>query len=113
MKITVYKDDSLTDVSRIAEADKLKIPYRVSMFVIQSLDNVNMSNDDDVIRFLARNIDKLDKILKATFELTDDELECLDTAELIETAKEIYKWVVDKVNSLKGGSKNVPMTAVK
>lgn len=107
MKLTIYTDDSLVEVNKVVEADKLKIPYKVSMYVIQSLDDINLDNTDDVLKFITKNIDKLDKIIKATFGITDSELECIETTELIETGKEIYKWVIDKVGSIKGGSKNV------
>ena len=110
MRLTIYTDDSLTEVSRVAEADKLKIPYKVSMMVIQSLDTVNLNNNDDVVAYLSKNINQLDKVIRATFGLTESELECIDTSELVETGKEIYKWAIEKVNSIKGGEKNARMT---
>ena len=106
MKLTIYTDDSLTEVSRVVEADALKIPYKVSMEVIKSLDTLDLNDDDEVIKLIGTHIDKLDKILRATFGLTESELECVDTGELIETGKEIYSWAIRKVNSVKGGEKN-------
>lgn len=106
LQLTVYTDDSLTDVNRVVEADKLKIPYKVAMYVIQSLDNVNLNDTDDTIKFVAKNIDQVDKIIKSTFGLTDSELECIDTGDLVDTAKEIYRWAIGKVNSIGGGQKN-------
>lgn len=107
LKLTVYKDDTLTEVKREVEADKLKIPYRVSMYLIQSLDGIE--NDEDIVTFISNNIDKMDKILKATFNLTDSELECLDSIELLDVLKELYSWGMDKVKEMKTGnnSKNV------
>lgn len=100
LKLNVYTDETMTELKRVCEADKLKIPYRVAMYLIQSLDSVNLNNEDDIIKFISSNIDKMDKILKATFGVTESELDCLDAGELIETLKELYKWGVEKVSKL-------------
>lgn len=107
MKLTVYTDDSLTEVAKVVEADKLKIPYRVSMYIVQSLDNVSLNNEDDLIAFVSKNIGYMDKIIKATFNVTDSELECIETTELIDMVKELYIWGINKLNSIGGNSKNV------
>lgn len=110
--LNIYADDTLTDVKRKVEADRLKIPYRVAMYITQSLDEVSLKNEDDIFKFVTGNLDKLDKIIKATFGVTDSELECVDVVELGSVASEIYKWGIDKLNSLKGNNpKNVQMTA--
>lgn len=109
LKLKVYTDESLVDEKRTCEADKLKIPYRVAMYLIQSLDTVNLDNEDDIFKFITGNVDKMDKIIKATFGVSESELDCIDAGELIETLKELYQWAIENVNSLKGGnnSKNV------
>lgn len=108
LKLNVYTDETITELKRVCEADKLKIPYRVAMYLIQSLDGVNLDNKDDIIKFISSNIDKMDKILKATFGVSESELDCLDAGELIETLKELYKWGVEKVSKLSDkNSKNV------
>lgn len=105
--LNIYTDDSLTDIKRTVEADKLKIPYRVSVFLIQSLDNTEINSDEDLVKFVSRNIDKMDKILKATFGITDTELDCIDSGELIEVLKELFRWGIEKINSIKkSNSKN-------
>lgn len=110
--LNIYEDDTLTKVKRVAEADKLKIPYRVAMYIGQALDTLDLKNEDDVLKFVTSNLDKLDKVIKATFGVTDLELECVDVAELGAVGVEIYKWGIDKLNSLKGkNSKNVVATA--
>ena len=101
--LNIYTDETLTDVKRVAEADRLKIPYRVAMYIAQSLDKLDVKNDNDLLNFIGENIDKLDKIIKATFGVTDNELDCVDVAELGAVAMELYKWGIDKINSLKGG----------
>ena len=106
--LNIYTDDTLTTLKRQAEADRLKIPYRVAMYIGQSLDTVSLKSEDDILKFITGNLDKVDKIIKATFGVTDTELECVDVSELGAVASEVYKWGIEKLNSLKGNnSKNV------
>lgn len=102
--LKIYTDDTLTEVKRVAEADRLKIPYRVAMYVGQSLDTLNLKSEDDIFKFVINSLDKLDKIIKATFGVSETELECVDTMELGEVTVEIYKWAIEKLNSLKGNN---------
>lgn len=106
--LNIYTDDTLREIKRVAEADQLRIPYRVAMYIGQSLDTLDLKNENDIFKFVTGSLDKLDKIIKATFGLTDTELECVDVAELGAVGVELYKWGIDKLNSLKGdNSKNV------
>lgn len=106
--LNIYTDETLTEIKRVAEADRLKIPYRVAMYVGQSLDTINLNSEDDIFKFVINSLDKVDKVIKATFGVTDTELECVDTMELGAVGVEIYKWAISKLNSLKGGNeKNV------
>lgn len=110
--LNIYTDDTLTEVKRIAEADRLKIPYRVAMYIGQSLDTLDLKNEDDIFKFVTGSLDKLDKIIKATFGVTDTELDCVDVAELGVVGVELYKWGIEKLQTLKGDkSKNVETTA--
>lgn len=118
LKLTIYTDDTLTEVKRIAEADSLKIPYRVSIYIGQSLDKYDLKNQDEIFNFVIGSLDKLDKIIKATFGVSETELDCIDTAELGRVGVEIYNWGLEKFNSLKsnggnsgGNSKNSETTA--
>lgn len=109
--LNIYTDDTLTEIKRVAEADRLKIPYRVAMTVAQSLDEVDINSQDDILKAITGNLDKVDKIIKATFGVTDTELECVDVADLGAVALEIYKWALGKFAELKGNSsKNVQVT---
>ena len=110
--LNIYTDDTLTTLKRVAEADRLKIPYKVAMFIGESLDSVDLKSEDDIFKFVISSLDKLDKIIRATFGLSETELECIDVAELGAVGVEIYKWGIEKINSLKGNnSKNVEETA--
>ena len=110
--LNVYTDDELTEIKRVAEADRLKIPYRVTTYIGQSLETLDMDNENELVNFVAQNLDKLDKVIKATFGLSELEMECIDAMELGTVAVEVYKWGVDKIKSLKGNdSKNGETTA--
>lgn len=106
-KLTIYADDSMCEVKRVAEADSLVIPYRVSMWLLGSLDELNINDTDSLIKVVSKNTDKLDKIIKATFKVSEAELECVDTMELIEVIKELYVWVLGKIQNMRGNEKNV------
>ena len=106
--LNIYTDDTLTELKRVAEADRLKIPYRVAIYIGQSLDKLDLKNDSDLLNFVGGNMENLDKIIKATFSVSETELDCIDAGELGAVAMEIYKWGINKLNSLKGGQeKNV------
>lgn len=108
LTLNIYTDDTLTEVKRVAEADRLKIPYRVAIYIGQSLDKLDMKNESDLLNLVGGNIEYLDKIIKATFSVSELELDCIDAGELGTVGMEIYKWGIEKLNSLKGGQeKNV------
>ena len=102
--LNIYTDDTLTEVKRVAEADRLKIPYRVITYIGQSLETLDIDNESDLINFVSQNLDKLDKIIKATFGVSELELECIDTMELGAVGVDLYKWGIDKIKSLRGGN---------
>lgn len=114
LKLNVYKDDTLAEVKRTVEADRLKIPYRVAVTVVEMLDDIDLDNRNQTVHFVAGNIDKVEKIIKATFGITDSEIECIDIIEMKDLAKEIVSWVMDKYSELNGGDdvKNLQVTAV-
>lgn len=104
--LNIYTDDTLTEIKRTVEADRLKIPYRVALTVAQSLDDLDLDNvnDKQVLNLITGNLDKIDKIIKATFGVSDTELECVDVSELTNVAMELYNWGLEKISSLKGGN---------
>ena len=102
LKLNIYKDENLKEVERVETADKLRIPYRVITYLAQSLDGIDIKNNDDLFNFAIKNVDKIDRIMKATFTVSDDELERVDVMELGSVATELYKWFTEKINSLNG-----------
>lgn len=110
--LNVYTDDCLTEVKKTVEADRLKIPYRVALYVAQTLEDADLKDKDKIFNYIIENLDKVDKIIKATFGLSDTEMECVDLMELGSVGVEIYKWAIGKINSLSGGNeKNSTATA--
>ena len=112
LKLTVYTSDELKEVKRVAEAERVKIPYRVATGLIESLDGLNIDNEGDLVKLVGSSAGKLNKIIKATFGISENELDCVDGAELGAVAMELYKWAIDKIKSIKGNdSKNVVTAA--
>lgn len=113
LALTVYTDETLTEKKRVIEADRLKIPYRVAIYIGQSLDKVDLKDTDAIFKFVTGSLDKLDKIVKATFGVSEAELDCVDVAELGAVGVELYKWGIEKLQSINGGtdSKNAVTAA--
>ena len=113
LALTIYTDETLTEKKRVVEADRLKIPYRVAIYIGESLDKIDLKATDAVFKFVTGSLDKLDKIIKATFGLSEAELDCVDVAELGAVGVELYKWGMEKLQSMRGGtdSKNAVMAA--
>lgn len=109
--LNIYTNDELKEIKRVAEAERLKIPYRVAIYIIGALEDLDLDNDNDLIKLVSGSIDKLDKIIKATFKVSESELDCIDGAELVSVGVELFKWGMDKVKDIKGeDSKNVMET---
>ena len=102
--LNVYTDETLTEVKHEVEAERLKIPYRVAVYIISSLEDVNLKNDEDLIKFIGGSMDKMDKIIKATFGISDSELDCVDGGELVSVIVELYKWGMEKIKTVNRGN---------
>jgi len=113
LRLTIYTDDTLTEVKRVAEADELKIPYRVTGYLMRSMENLSLEDKEGIFDFIVSNVDILDKIIKATFGVSESELAAINTTELINVGADICAWCMDKIKNLKQGnnSKNVGATA--
>lgn len=107
LKLNIYTDETLTEIKRVAESDRLKVPYRVAIYIGQSLENMNLKKEEDILKFISSNIDKLDKIIKATFGVSESELDCIEVTDLASVGAELYKWAIEKFNGIKSdNSKN-------
>ena len=103
LTLKIYTDETLTEVERVVNVDKLKIPYRAAMLIIGSLKNIDIKNNYDLFGALINCIDEIDPIIKATFGISDNELERVDVTELGAVGMELYKWAIGKVQNLQGG----------
>lgn len=99
-KLTIYKDESLQEVKRIAEADSLKIPYRTSLNLINMLASIDGEEGEDVLGAIRRTPECLNKILKATFGLTETELDGVNAAELIDVVKGLMAWCIAQLRGM-------------
>lgn len=104
LALNIYTDDTLTEIKRTVEAERVKIPYRVAMNIVSSLEGADIDNTNNMIQFITGSTEKLDKVIKATFGVSETELECVDAGELGAVAVELYNWAMDKVKSIKGNS---------
>ena len=111
LALTVYTDESFTEIKREVVADRLKIPYRVAIYIGESLDKIDLKSKDAVFNFVTGNLDKLDRIIKATFGLSDADMDCVDATELGAVGVELYKWCMEKLTGLKGDSEKNAVTA--
>ena len=104
LSLKIYTDETLTTVEKVASVDQLKIPYRAAMLIIGSMKNANLNNQDDLFTVFLDCVDELEPIIKATFGITDDELNRINVTELGAVAMELYKWGIDKVKNMKGSN---------
>lgn len=106
LSLNVYTDETLQKIRETKTVDSLKIPYRAAMLIIGSLKGTDLKNEEDLFNMFINCADELDPVIKATFGLTDNDLLCIDIVELIDVGRELYKWGIDKVNSLTKGEAN-------
>lgn len=97
MRITIYQDDTYTDIRETRECDRIKVPFRVGQYVINTLSKLDYKDEQKVLSAILESEEQITKVVKATFGLTDDDLETVDVMELGDVAKEIINFVLSKV----------------
>ena len=110
LKLTIYTDDTYTKVREVRERDKMKIPYRVGQYVIKALAGLDLNDDKAVLAKVLESEEQITAVVRATFGLTDEDLDHVDLLELSELAGQIVEFVLSKINGL-GAGENVPPTA--
>lgn len=100
MKLNIYTDETLTEVREVREVARLKIPYRVGQYAINMIQNLDVTDDEKILRTVLGSEEQITAVVRATFGLTEDDLACIDVMELPETAKEIIAFVVNKLADL-------------
>ena len=97
MRITIYQDDTYTEIRETREADRLKVPFRVGQYVVNTLSKMDFKDEQKILDAVLDSEEQITKIVKATFGLTDEDLETVDMIELGDVAKEIISFVVSKI----------------
>lgn len=102
MKLTIYTDESMTDVREVREVARIKIPYRTGQHVINMLENLDLENmsNEAVLGMVLKNEYHLTRVVRATFGLAEEDLECVDVVELGDVAREIVVYVIKKMSDL-------------
>ncbi len=104
LSLTIYANEEFTEVKRIVETDELKIPYKVTKYIAEVLQNVNTADTDALYNIVINSMDKVEKIIKATFGVSNTELEYIDTMEIVDMAMKLIKWAKSKFTMLNGAS---------
>jgi hypothetical protein len=102
LKLNIFADASMIDVREVREVPRMKIPYRTSEAVVDMLADTDLENMNNtaLLGMIIKNRKHLTAVVQATFGLTDDDLDHIDTMELLDLGKEIVKWVLDEIAKL-------------
>ena len=102
MKLKIYTDESLIEVREEREVPRMKVPYRTADAVLDLLADLDFENMDEykILSMVLKNKQHLTTVVRATFGLTEDDLACIDLLDLTDLAKEIVRFVLDKVAEL-------------
>lgn len=100
MKLTIYKDPSFREVREVREVPRLRVPYRVGQHVVNMIQNLDLNDDQQILRTALGSEEQITAVVCATFGLDDEDLDCVDAVELGEIAQEIISFVVNKMAEL-------------
>lgn len=111
--LNVYANEEFSQIKRVCEADRVRIPYRVGFYVAQMLDTVDdITDEKQILKIVTSSTDQITKVIKATFKVTETELDYVDIGEMYDMAMELYRYAIEKFQSLKGdNSPNVGAAA--
>lgn len=104
MKLTIYTDASFSEVREVRERDRMRIPYRVAQYVLTALQDLDLKDDQKILHTVLSSEAQITAVVRATFGLTDEELDCVDVMDLADLAKEIIAFVVNKMTDLGVGA---------
>lgn len=100
MKLNIYKDETFTEVQEVREVERIKIPLRAAQYVMQAAKEYDLKNENEILRAVVNSEEQLVNTVRATFGLAEHELDYVDTVELGDVGKEIYKWVIEKLKDM-------------
>lgn len=111
MKLTIFTDETFCEVREVRERDRMKIPYRVGQHVVNLISTMDLNDEQKIIRSVLDSEEQITAVVRATFGLSDDDLDHVDMMELADLGREIIAFVVQKMAdmgvSLEAGSPNV------
>jgi hypothetical protein len=100
MKLTLYTDASFCEVREVREVPRIKIPYRVGQYVVKMIQELDLTNTDQIFQAALGAEDHVTAVVRATFGLSDEDLDCVDLMELSDLAKEVVGFVLGKMAEL-------------
>lgn len=102
MKLKIYTDETLCTVREEREVPRMKIPYRTADAVLDLVAGLDFEHMDEykVLSLLLQNKHHLTAVVRATFALSEEDLGCIDIMELGDLAREIIRYVMEKMAEL-------------
>ena len=97
MKLTIYTDETFCEVREVRERDRMKIPYRVGQHVVNLISTMDLNDEQQIIRSVLDSEEQITAVVRATFGLTDADLDHVDMMELADLGREIIAFVVQKM----------------
>lgn len=97
MKLTIYTDETFCEVREVRERDRMKIPYRVGQHVVNLISAMDLNDEQQIIRSVLDSEDQITAVVRATFGLSDEDLDHVDAMELADLGREIIAFVVQKM----------------
>ena len=104
MKLTIYTDETFTDVREVKECERIKIPYRVGQYVVKLIPALDLNDEQSVLNQVLVSEEYITAIVRATFGLKEEDLDFIDIMELTDTAKQIIAFVLNKMAELGVGA---------
>lgn len=105
MKLSIYKDEFLNEVQEERTVEDLKIPYRTADAVLDVLSDLDFENLNEykIISLVLKNKHHITTVVRATFNLTEEELQRVNIVEMYDLAKRIIRHVMQQVALLSDG----------
>ena len=100
MTLTIYTDPSFREIREVREVPRIRVPYRVGQHVVNMIQNLDLTDNEAILRKALGTEEQITAVVCATFGLADEDLDCVDAMELADTAKEIIAYVANKMAEL-------------
>lgn len=105
ISLNVYKKDSKTEVEKTYQVEGYELMLGTVEDFMAIIDIDKLGNNIEAAKMLLKCYKQLKPLLKDIFpELTDDEMRCVKTNELVETFKQVGAAIVEGFGVLKQGN---------